>query len=138
MTRIAKRTSSETISEEARLREIDERHFLAQQIFFRRESRAWSQEELARASGLTQAQVATLEAGQANPTLRTLAKLATALSCGVHDLFQDSDQHPGLLTTEVQASATTALRAPLDVEGIDAGVTTDEIVSFVREGRERS
>jgi transcriptional regulator with XRE-family HTH domain len=87
-------TSSETISEEAQLRQIDdERHFLAQQIFFRRESRRWSQEELARASGLTQSQVATLEAGQANPTLRTLAKLATAFSCTVRELFADPDLH---------------------------------------------
>jgi transcriptional regulator with XRE-family HTH domain len=89
MTRIVKRTSFETISEEAQLREVDERHFLAQQIFFRRESRAWSQEGLARASGLTQAQVAALEAGQANPALKTLAKLATALSCTVRELFAD-------------------------------------------------
>jgi transcriptional regulator with XRE-family HTH domain len=80
--------SSEPVSEEAQLREIDERHFLAQQIFFRRESRHWSQDELAQASGLTPAQVATLEAGQANPTLRTLAKLANAFTCRVRELFQ--------------------------------------------------
>lgn len=86
---VLKRTSAETISEEAHLREIDERHFLAQQIFFRRESRRWSQDELARAAGLTQAQVATVEAGQANPKLRTLAKLSTALSCTVRELFTD-------------------------------------------------
>ena len=61
----------ETISEEAQLREIDERHFLAQQIFFRRTRRGWSQDEFARASGLTKPQVARLEAGQANSTLRT-------------------------------------------------------------------
>ena len=84
-------SSSETICEEAQLREIDERHFLAQQIFFRRESRRWSQEELARASGLTQSRVATLEAGQGNPTLRTLAKLATALSCTIRELFANSE-----------------------------------------------
>ena len=91
MTQTFRRASSETISEEAQLREINERHFLAQQIFFRRECRAWSQEEFARASGLTQSQVATLEAGQANPTLRTLAKLATALSCAVRELFADPE-----------------------------------------------
>ena len=28
-------------------------------------------------------------------------------------------------------------RSPLDVEGIDLGVTTDEIAATVREGRER-
>jgi len=86
-----KRTSSETISQEAQLREIDERHFLAQQIFFRRECRRWSQDELARVSGLRQSQVATLEAGQGNPTLRTLAKVATALSCTVRELLTDPE-----------------------------------------------
>lgn len=91
MKQILKQSSSVTISEEARLREIDERHFLAQQIFFRREARGWSQDELARASGLTQAQVATVEAGQANPTLRTLAKLATAFACTVSELFNDPE-----------------------------------------------
>ena len=80
-----------TISEQAQLQEIDERHFLAQQLFFRRESRHWSQEELAEASGLTQPQVATLEAGQANPTLRTLAKLANAFSCSVESLFASAE-----------------------------------------------
>ena len=28
--------------------------------------------------------------------------------------------------------------SPLDVEGVDLGVTTDEIVSLIRESRERS
>lgn len=31
-----------------------------------------------------------------------------------------------------------AMRSPLDVPGIDVDVTTDELVAFVREGRERS
>jgi transcriptional regulator with XRE-family HTH domain len=100
-----KRTSSETISEEAQLREIDERHFLSQQIFFRRESRAWSQEELARASGLTQSQVATLEAGQANPTLRTLAKLSVALSCTVRELFADPERPESMERAEGRGPA---------------------------------
>lgn len=91
MKSLFKRASSETISEAAQLREVDERHFLSQQIFFRRRGQQWSQEDLARAAGLTQAQVATLEAGQANPTLRTLAKLATAFSCPVESLFEDPE-----------------------------------------------
>lgn len=89
-----KRPTVETIPEEARLQEIDERHYLAQQIFFRRERQGWSQEDLARTSGLTQSQVATLEAGQANPTLRTLTKLANAFSCAVAELFEDTGE-PG-------------------------------------------
>jgi transcriptional regulator with XRE-family HTH domain len=90
---VLKRTSSATIPEEAQLREIDEQHFLAQQIFFRRERQGWSQDELARAAGLSQAQVATLEAGRANPTLKTLAKLASVLSCTVRELFTALDLH---------------------------------------------
>ena len=31
-----------------------------------------------------------------------------------------------------------AARSPLDVEGVDLDVTTDEIVNLIREGRERS
>jgi DNA-binding Xre family transcriptional regulator len=34
-----------------------------------------------------------LDAGQANPTLRTLAKLVTALSCTVGELFTNDDLH---------------------------------------------
>ena len=79
------------VSEAAQLQQIDERHCLAQQVFFRRQTREWSQEDVARVASLTQAQVATLEAGQANPTLRTLARLATAFSCPVASLFEDSE-----------------------------------------------
>jgi transcriptional regulator with XRE-family HTH domain len=109
MKQVVKRTSAETISEEAQLREIDERHFLAQQIFFRRERRGWSQEELASASGLTQAQVATMEAGQANPTLRTLAKLATALACTVGEFFTDPGTRDDV-ASEPSREAVEALR----------------------------
>ena len=123
----SKRPSEETISEEARLREIDERHFLSHQIFFRREGLEWSQDDLARASGLTQSQVATLEAGQTNPTLRTLVKLATAFSCSVSEMLADVDA----------AANSVAARSPLDIPRIDVDVSTDEIVAFVREGRER-
>lgn len=87
MKKPARRRPAETLSESEQLQEIDERHFISQQVFFRREERDWSQERLAQAAGLTQAQVATLEAGQANPTLRTLVKLAAAFGCGVRDLI---------------------------------------------------
>jgi transcriptional regulator with XRE-family HTH domain len=91
MKSLLKRASSEIISEAAQLLEIDERHFLSQQIFLRRQRQQWSQEDVARAAALTQAQVATLEAGQANPTLRTLAKLAATFSCSVANLFEDPE-----------------------------------------------
>lgn len=74
------------LPEAVQLQEIDERHDLSQQIFFRREHNGWTQEELAETAGLTQSQIAKLEAGDSNPTLRTLVKVAHALGCRLHQL----------------------------------------------------
>ena len=71
---------------DALLQEIDERYFISEQVFFRREQRGWSQDQLAAEAGMTQAQVALIEAGQANPTLRSLVKLAHALGCTLSEL----------------------------------------------------
>lgn len=92
MKNFTKRKTAAAMDEHAQLQEIDERHLLAQQIFFRREDREWSQERLAAEAGLTQAQVATLEAGQGNPTLRTLVKLASAFGCPLRKLFEPLDE----------------------------------------------
>lgn len=81
------RKTEELLDEHIQIQEIDERHHLSQQIYFRREAVGWSQEGLAGRAGMTQAQIAQIEAGQMNPTLRTLVKLARALSCGVADLL---------------------------------------------------
>lgn len=86
MSRFFKRGGKETMSEEALVQEIDERHLISEQVFFRREARGWSQDQLAAAAGMTQAQVALIEAGQANPTLRSLVKLAHAFGCTVSGL----------------------------------------------------
>jgi transcriptional regulator with XRE-family HTH domain len=86
MKQFFKRGARETMSEDALVQEIDERHFISEQVFFRREERGWSQDQLATEAGMTQAQVALIEAGQANPTLRSLVKLAHAFGCSVSDL----------------------------------------------------
>jgi transcriptional regulator with XRE-family HTH domain len=86
-----KRGTAELMNEDMQVQEIDERHHLSQQIFFRRQQREWTQERLAAEAGLTQAQVATIEAGQANPTFRTLVKLASALGCSVADLCEPDE-----------------------------------------------
>jgi transcriptional regulator with XRE-family HTH domain len=89
VTSFFKRSSRETLHERALLQEIDERHFISEQVFRRREQAGWSQEELAAKAGMTQAQVAVIEAGQANPTLRSLVKLAQAFGCSVSELTAD-------------------------------------------------
>ncbi|HEX8271848.1 MAG TPA: helix-turn-helix domain-containing protein [Longimicrobiaceae bacterium] len=105
MKKPARRRPAETLSENEQLQEIDERHYISQQVFFRREDRDWSQERLAHAAGLTQAQVATLEAGQANPTLRTLVKVAAAFGCAVRDLITpESDEADGCTTADREAA----------------------------------
>jgi transcriptional regulator with XRE-family HTH domain len=92
MKQFFKRGAKETMSEDAHIQEIDERHFISEQVFFRREARGWSQDQLAAEAGMTQAQVALIEAGQANPTLRSLVKLAQAFGCSVSELAVPSGE----------------------------------------------
>lgn len=84
---------AEILQESVQLQEIDERHYLALQIFRRRSEKGegWSQDELAEKADMTQPQIARLEAGQANPTLRTLVKIAHALEARVGELLEPSE-----------------------------------------------
>jgi transcriptional regulator with XRE-family HTH domain len=52
----------------------------------RRQSRGLTQQALASAAGLTQNGICRLEAGEVNPQLATLKKVADALECSVRDL----------------------------------------------------
>lgn len=79
------------LPEDVQLLEIRERHKLAQNIFFRRESLELTQDALAEQAGMTQAQIANLEAGHANPTHVTLTKVANALGCKIRDLYTPAD-----------------------------------------------
>jgi transcriptional regulator with XRE-family HTH domain len=78
----------ESASERVQSQEVDELHFLSEQVYHRRMAEDWSQDALSEVAGMTQAQVALVEAGRANPTVRTLVKVACALRCTVGDLFQ--------------------------------------------------
>jgi transcriptional regulator with XRE-family HTH domain len=84
------------------LREVEERHRLSQQVFFRRERTGQTQEELARKASLTQAQIANLEAGHANPTLLTIVKVASALGCSVRALFE-AEERPSAASPQEEA-----------------------------------
>ena len=52
----------------------------------RREELGWSQERLAFAAGLHRTYIGTVESGERNPALRTLVRLARALSVDASDL----------------------------------------------------
>jgi ribosome-binding protein aMBF1 (putative translation factor) len=57
-----------------------------------RESRGWSQSQLAAASGMTQSAVARFEAGGSVPTLPVLERLAAALDMGLTVKFEPRDE----------------------------------------------
>ena len=53
-----------------------------------RQSNGWSQEDLAYSSGVTVANISRIERGVANPTLRTLDKIADALGVDTDSLLR--------------------------------------------------
>ncbi len=57
-----------------------------------RVARGISQDDLALISGVERAYTGRLERGAMNPTVKTLAKLATALECSVADFFAEPDE----------------------------------------------
>jgi transcriptional regulator with XRE-family HTH domain len=60
---------------------------LAAQIKTRRLSKGWSQEQLAERASIQRSYIADLERGGRNPSVRTLVKIANALSISVANLF---------------------------------------------------
>jgi molybdate-binding protein/transcriptional regulator with XRE-family HTH domain len=60
-----------------------------------RAGRGWSQEELARRSGLSRAGVSAIETGRLVPSAAGALALAGALGCRVEDLFHLPRAHPG-------------------------------------------
>jgi transcriptional regulator with XRE-family HTH domain len=55
-----------------------------------RNKRKMNQQQLSKASGVPQPMISQIETGDvANPTIKTLHKLATALKCTVDDLIEE-------------------------------------------------
>jgi DNA-binding XRE family transcriptional regulator len=55
-------------------------HFrLAMQVIRLRKERNWTQQQLAKASGVQQSEISRIERGQANPTFRTLQQIAQSV-----------------------------------------------------------
>lgn len=69
--------SAEAGKEEA-LAAYGEHFRLALEVIQLRKSQRWTQQQLARASGVQQSEISRIERGQANPTYRTLTALAHA------------------------------------------------------------
>lgn len=60
---------------------------LADRVILERARRDWSQEDLARAAGVSPATVAKVEKGRGSTRARTLYKIATALSVDAAELY---------------------------------------------------
>jgi transcriptional regulator with XRE-family HTH domain len=69
-----------------------ERAFYPTSLIHMRKERGWSQEELARRSGLATVTVVKLEQGKvADPHVSTLARLASAMGCQIEAFLLDED-----------------------------------------------
>ena len=61
-----------------------------------RNKRKMNQQQLSKASGVPQPMISQIETGDvANPTIKTLHKLATALKCTVDDLIEEEPAAKG-------------------------------------------
>ena len=72
----ARRGGPEAIAE---LAAFDAHHRLAREVFDLRTARGLTQRQLAAKSGIQQAEISRIEAGNSNPTLSTIAVLGQAL-----------------------------------------------------------
>lgn len=64
---------------------------LGQRLKFLRESRRFTQQDLARIAGLSQASIAHIETGSKTPSIETLKLLADALDTHIATLFATED-----------------------------------------------
>ncbi len=62
---------------------------LAERVFGLRAQRGWSQVELSRRSGVTQATISSLEGARRVPTLPTLRKISKAFGISVRELLSE-------------------------------------------------
>jgi transcriptional regulator with XRE-family HTH domain len=63
------------------------KQLLARNVRRLRQRKSWSQHDLANEAGVRQALISSIESRQANPTLESLDKVASALDVAVADLL---------------------------------------------------
>jgi len=59
---------------------------------FARQRKRWTQEQLAKASGIERSYLSDIERGEVNPSLQILEEIATALDLSLADLFADAER----------------------------------------------
>ena len=72
------------------MQEIDPRIAIMREIKMQRIQRHMTQQELSRKTGIIQADISKLETGLANPSIRTLARIAQGLGMTLHVEFIDT------------------------------------------------
>ena len=71
------------------LSESEMRRKLANTLRSSRDTKGWTQLELAERSAMPRSYIADLESARRNPSLRTLLRLANALRVSLEELFHD-------------------------------------------------
>lgn len=66
-------------------------HHLARNLKCLRETRGWSQQQLADFSGVPRPTIANLESGDGNPTLNVMLRIAAALGASLERLVSDTE-----------------------------------------------
>lgn len=91
-------------------------HRLARQVFDLRKAAGLTRRQLAANTGVRQAAISRIEAGDANPTLATVAALAYALgvetSLRPRGLRKASERHPAVTASRRSTRAVAARRIP--------------------------
>jgi transcriptional regulator with XRE-family HTH domain len=70
---------------------MDMRRLVGRNVQRARQGKAWTQEQLAEASGFSQQYISGLERGRRNPTIVTLYELALALDVSHMDLVRPDE-----------------------------------------------
>jgi transcriptional regulator with XRE-family HTH domain len=86
---------------------------IANDVLALRLERGWSQTELARRAGTKQANVSRIESGVANPTVKTLQKLAEALGTEVQIRLAPADREGTAEVAESLSASSTAQRGAI-------------------------
>lgn len=82
----------------AQMRTLEAQYRLASELIARRQAKGFTQQQLARLSGVNQSDISKIEGGRANPTFGTLSSLAIALG-GAFGFMERAKPRPAVRKT---------------------------------------